>query len=92
MGFAMSNAQVMQGTSDFHDQIREVVFAVAKGVFDNSATLNTSNCMFNANPKTRNDTVQKAIFDGSLLAFWLFFRLVSNDRFGFITLKACIFA
>lgn len=51
LGFAVSNAQVMQSASDFHDQIRKAVFAVAKGVFDNAATLNASNRMLNANPK-----------------------------------------
>lgn len=70
--FAMSNAQVMQSASDFHDQIRKVIFAVAKSVFDNSAALNASNGVFNANAKTGNDRVQKARCDGSFLAFCFF--------------------
>lgn len=51
LGFATSNAQVMQSASDFHDQIRKAVFVVAKGIFDNSATLNASQGMLNANPE-----------------------------------------
>jgi hypothetical protein len=42
----------MQSASDFHDQIREAVFVVAKNVFHDPATLNARNHMLNAHTKT----------------------------------------
>ena len=68
-----SYTQVMQSTSNFHDQVRETFFGVTECILDNSTSLNTGNHMLDLNPETRNDTIQKNIFSRQLFASRLFF-------------------
>jgi hypothetical protein len=59
-----SHPQVMQSTGNFHNQVRETFFGVAKCILDNSTPLNAGNHMLDLNPETRNDTIQKNILSG----------------------------
>jgi hypothetical protein len=52
----------MQATSNFHNQVGEAGFGVAKGVLDNATALDTGNDVLDLNPETSNDTIEKAIF------------------------------
>lgn len=53
--------QVMQGAGYFHDQIDEACFGVAKLVFDDATTFQTSDGVFDDNANTRQQTIQGLI-------------------------------
>jgi hypothetical protein len=59
-----SYTQIMQATSNFHNQVRKTLFSVAECVLDNSTALNTGNHMLDLNPESRNDAIQKNILSG----------------------------
>ncbi len=65
--------EVMQGTGDLHDQIRETLLGVAKNVFDNAATLDTGHGMFNVDAGAGEEAVQPFVDRRQLLAARLFF-------------------
>lgn len=43
------HAQIVQSTGDFHHQIREILFGVAKNILDNATALDASNRVFDNN-------------------------------------------
>jgi hypothetical protein len=59
-----SYTQIMQATSNFHNQVRETLFGVTECILDNSTPLNAGNHMLDLNPETRNDAIEKNILSG----------------------------
>jgi hypothetical protein len=47
---ATLHSQIMKRTSDFHCQIRETVFGIAKDILDYSTAFDTSDCVFDYDP------------------------------------------
>jgi len=69
---AAFHAQVMKGTSHFHDRIRKAIFGVAEDIFHNATTFDTCNRIFDTDPGSGNDAVQTPICLAQLLAFRFF--------------------
>ena len=82
-----SYTEVVQTTSDFHDQVSKALLGIAEGIFDNPAAFDAANDVFNLDAGRRENLVQKFIFDRQLALFGLLFGLISDHTKGFITLK-----
>jgi hypothetical protein len=67
-----SHPQVVQTTGNFHSHIRETLFKIAEGILENATAFNASNDMFNLNPETSNDAIEKEILGGKFSPSRLF--------------------
>jgi len=80
----------MQSTGDFHHEIVIQVFSIAEQIFDNAASLNPTNDMFNHNSNPGDQAIFLFLFRCQLLPFGFFLRLKRLDRFGGIPLETRI--
>jgi len=64
----------MQGTTDLHDQIADVLFPQADPVFHNATALDTPVDMLNAQSAIVQGLIGQLLFQGELLAAWLLGR------------------
>ncbi len=71
--------KIMPPTGNFHHKIVKGLCGVAKWIFDNTATFNARNDMFDANSQTGNQGIPRLLFWRSLLAFGRFLRLTHPD-------------
>ncbi len=78
----MSHAQIMQATSNLHHSVIKTSEVVAKDIFENATSFNTTDNIFNDNPYAGNDGIDEAVFDCQRCATWLLFGLVDDDIFG----------
>jgi len=60
----MVNADVVQATSDDHDQIRKIIFRVSQNIFHDPRTLDARNGMFHSDPDFRDLTIALFLFGG----------------------------
>ena len=80
----------MQSTGDFHHEIVIQVFSIAEQIFDNAASLNPTNDMFNHNSNPGDQAIFLFLFRCQLLPFGFFLRLKRLDRFWGIPLETRI--
>ena len=67
-----SHPQVVQTTGHFHRHVRETLFKITEGILENATAFDTSDDMFNLNPETSNDAIEKEILDGKFSPSRLF--------------------
>lgn len=84
------NSKVMQSTGDFHHEIVIEVFSISEQIFDNAASFNPTNDMFNHNAHPGNQAIFLFLFCCELLPFGFFLWLKRLDRFGGIPLETRI--
>lgn len=60
----MIDSQVVQTTSDDHDQVREVVFRVSQDIFYDPRTLDARNRMFDTDPNFRDLAIALFVLGG----------------------------
>jgi hypothetical protein len=72
----------MQSTGDFHHEIVIEVFSISEQIFDNAASFNPTNDMFNHNANPGNQAIFLFLFCCELLPFRFFLWLKRLDRFG----------
>ena len=80
----------MQSTGDFHHEIVIEVFSISEQIFDNAASFNPTNDMFNHNANPGNQAIFLFLFCCELLPFRFFLWLKRLDRFGGIPLETSI--
>jgi len=80
----------MQSTGDFHHEIVIQVLSIAEQIFDNAASLNPTNDMFNHNSNPGDQAIFLFLFRCQLLPFGFFLRLKRLDRFWGIPLETRI--
>jgi len=69
----MFDTQVMQATSNHHDQIRKISFRISQNIFDDPRALDTSNRMFHFDANFRYLAIALFFFAGQLFLARLFF-------------------
>lgn len=60
----IGNTEIVQATSNFHDQVGETIFEITERILNNATPFNTGNDMFNLDSETSNDPIQKDILSG----------------------------
>jgi len=85
------HSEVVQSAGNFHNEIIILFFGIAEDIFDNTASFNASNDMFNDNTNTGDKAMLFTLFWRQFFTFGLFLRLKCLDVFWFIPWKACIF-
>ncbi len=58
------NPEIVQATSDFHDQVGETIFEITERILNNATPFNTSNDMLNLDSETGNDPIKKDVLSG----------------------------
>ena len=66
----------MQPTSNLHDQIGNACFSQAQNLFDNAATLDARDGMFDHYAYAGEDPIEKFLSDAQRFPFGLFFGCV----------------
>ena len=72
----------MQSTGDFHHEIVIEVFSISEQIFDNAASFNPTNDMFNHNANPGNQAIFLFLFCCELLPFRFFLWWKRLDRCG----------
>jgi len=80
----------MQSTGDFHHEIVIEVLSISEQIFDNAASFNPANDMFNHNAHPGNQAIFLFLFCCELLPFGFFLWLKRLDRCGGIPLETRI--
>ena len=80
----------MQSTGDFHHEIVIEVLSISEQIFDNAASFNPTNDMFNHNANPGNQAIFLFLFCCELVPFGFFLWLKRLDRCGGIPLETRI--
>jgi hypothetical protein len=59
----------MKSTGNFHHEVREACFGIAKDILNNATTLDASNGILNQYSRTCNDSVQPFVSHTQFFAF-----------------------
>jgi hypothetical protein len=67
------DAELVQGTGNLHHHIGDPLFGEPKNIFDNSATLDSSNDVFDFHARAGEHPIEYFIATAEFLTFGLFF-------------------
>lgn len=67
------DAEIVQSTSNLHHPIRDSLFGEPKNIFDNPATLDSGNGVFDFHARAGEHLIEYFIATAELLTFGLFF-------------------
>jgi len=67
------DAEIVQGTGNLHHPLGDPLFGEPKNIFDNSATLDSGNDVFDFHARAGEQPIEYSIATAELLTFGLFF-------------------